>query len=212
MTGAFLHGFLLGLALILPLGPQNTFILTQGATQPRWRLLLPVVATAALSDTALITVAVGGISLVVLAIPALRLLLSITGVLFLAYMGIATWTAPAGAAPDAAPGDGSMGRTVRRSLAVSLLNPHAIMDTVVVIGGGAAMYASYLDRWSYALGSLLVSWLWFFGLALVGRVIGQAARTAGARRRLGRISALVMWAVALRYALELTQSAIAHVT
>ena len=211
MTGAFLHGLLLGLALILPLAPQNAFVLTQGATQPRWRLLLPVVVTSALSDTALITVAVAGVALVVLAIPALRLMLSVAGVLFLGYMGVAIWTSPTRDAPGALPGDGRLSRNVRRSLAVSLLNPHAIMDTVVEIGGGAAMYASALDRWSYALGSILVSWLWFVALSLVGRFMRQLANSADARRRLNRITALVMWAVALRYALVLTRSAISHI-
>jgi L-lysine exporter family protein LysE/ArgO len=209
LTQAFAHGFLLAFALILPLGPQNTFVLTQGATQPRWRLVLPIVITAALSDTALIGLAIGGVSLVVLAIPALRVVLSAAGVLFLAYMGYKTWSARTDVGQDETLGEPwTLQRKVRHSLAVSLLNPHAIMDTVVVIGGGAAIYGTMADRWAYAIGVTLVSWLWFFGLSLAGRVLYRAARGDGAHRRLDRASAVLMWAIAARYAFQLARSVV----
>ncbi len=207
MTQAFAHGFLLAFALILPLGPQNTFILTQGATQPKWRSVLPVVITAALSDTVLIALAIGGVSLVLLAIPALRTVLSIAGVLFLAYMGYKTWTAHAGTGGDVPSGEWTLSRKVRHSLSVSLLNPHAIMDTVVVIGGGAAIYTTMADRWSYALGVTFVSWIWFLGLSVAGRAIHRAARSTAAQRTLDRFSGLLMWLVAVRYAWQLAWSA-----
>lgn len=207
MTQAFVHGFLLAFALILPLGPQNTFVLTQGATQPRWRSVLPIVITAALSDTTLIMFAIAGVSLVVLAIPALRLMLSIAGVLFLVYMGYKTWMTPSTATDaEASSPEWTLGRKVQRSLSVSLLNPHAIMDTVVVIGGGAAIYGTMADRWSYAVGVTLVSWVWFFGLSIAGRAIYRTARSATARRTLDRASAILMWLVAARYAWQLARS------
>ncbi len=207
MTQAFVHGFLLAFALILPLGPQNTFVLTQGATQPRWRFVLPIVLTAALSDTALIVLAIGGVSLVILAIPALRLVLSVAGVLFLVYMGYTTWTAHTdGGAAQTESEQWTLGHKVSHSLTVSLLNPHAIMDTVVVIGGGAAIYGTMADRWSYAIGVTLVSWIWFFGLSLAGRVLYRVARSGPARQTLDKASAVLMWAVAARYAWQLARS------
>jgi L-lysine exporter family protein LysE/ArgO len=208
LVGAFVHGFVLALALILPLGPQNTFVLTQGATQPRWRLALPVVLTAAASDTALIVAAVAGVSLVLLAIPALRLVLSAAGVLFLVYMGIKAWTS-AGAAEDTAGAraEWTLGRKVRYSLSVSLLNPHAILDTMVIIGGGAAIYANPAERWAYAGAAVAVSWLWFFALSLLGRVLQRAAGGVATGRLLGRASAAIMWTVALRYAVEVVHMA-----
>ena len=212
MPAALAHGFLLAFALILPLGPQNTFILTQGATQPEWKAVLPVVVTAALCDTTLVSAAIAGVSLVILAVPVLRTVLSIAGVAFMLYMGYKAWTAPVGA-EDAEEARGwTLGRKVRHSLSVSLLNPHAIMDTVVVIGGGAALYATAADRWSYALGVVLVSWVWFLGLSLAGRVIYRIAKGPVFRRWLNRGSAALMWAIAVRYALQvgkalITQSA-----
>ncbi|MDA8347147.1 MAG: LysE family transporter [Thermaerobacter sp.] len=202
MTAAFVHGFLLAFVLILPLGPQNTFILTQAATQPRWRSVLPIVVTAALSDTTLIVVAIAGVSLVILAIPVLRIILSVAGVVFLLYMGYKTWTARVNAEEAEETSGWTFGRKVRYSLSVSLLNPHAIMDTVVVIGGGAALYTTAADRWSYALSVTLVSWVWFFGLSLAGRIIYRLAKGPAIQRWLNRGSAALMWAVAVRYALQ----------
>ena len=206
MLAAFAHGFLLAFALILPLGPQNTFVLTQGAAQPQWRAVLPIVVTAALSDTTLIIAAIAGVSLVILAIPVLRIILSVAGVLFLIYMGYKTWTAPVGAEQPEEAMDWTLGRKVRYSLSVSLLNPHAIMDTVVVIGGGAAIYTTAADRWSYALGVTLVSWVWFLGLSVAGRVIYRIAKGPVVQRWLNRGSAALMWAVAGRYALQVGKS------
>ena len=83
MLSAFLHGYLLSFGLILPLGPQNVFVFSQGATQPRLRRALPVVLTAALADTVLILVAVLGVSAVVLTVPWVKIVLGVIGVGFL---------------------------------------------------------------------------------------------------------------------------------
>lgn len=206
MAGAFAHGLLLALALIAPLGPQNAFVLAQGATQPRWRSTLPVVVAAALSDTALIGVAVAGASLVVLALPALRLALGAAGLGFLLYMGFRAWTAADGGRQAGEEAAWPLGRQVRYSLSVSLLNPHAILDTVVVLGGGAAAYATTTDRWAYAIAAATVSWLWFLALSLVGRLAHRVTSRPGARRWINRGSAVIMWAVALRFALQLLRA------
>jgi L-lysine exporter family protein LysE/ArgO len=199
MIGAFLHGFLLALALILPLGPQNTFVLSQGATTPRWRFTWPVVVTAALCDSFLIGVAVAGVSLVLLAIPDLKLGLSLAGVAFLLNVGYRTFRAPVALdRVETGTGTWGLGQRVRYSLSVSLLNPHAIMDTVVVIGGGAALYNHPAEKWAYALAAMLVSWLWFTALSLVGRGLHRVAATPTAARWINRGSGTIMWAVAAR--------------
>lgn len=89
MLTAFIHGFILALGLILPLGAQNVFVLQQGAMQPRFLRALPAVLTAALCDTALILLAVLGMSVVVFTMPWLQTILFAVGFFFLLYMG---WT------------------------------------------------------------------------------------------------------------------------
>jgi L-lysine exporter family protein LysE/ArgO len=205
VTAAFAHGFLLALALILPLGPQNTFVLAQGATGARLRDALAVAAVAALCDTALIGASVAGVSLVVLALPGLRVALDVLGVAFLGYAGLGAWRTRQGGGGAGGRPAWPLGRRLRYSVSVSFLNPHAILDTVVVLGGGAALYTTADGRWAYATAAALVSWLWFLALSLVGRALGRAAGGAAGGRWLGRASALVMWAVALRYALALVR-------
>ncbi|MFZ5816146.1 MAG: LysE/ArgO family amino acid transporter [Bacillota bacterium] len=194
MEAAVLHGLLLAFGLILPLGAQNTFVLTQGALHRRWAGALPAVLTAAVSDTLLITAAVSGLSLVILTIPWLKGALSWAGVLFLAYMGWATWRSQ----PEAEQAVGerwSARRQVAFGASVSLLNPHAILDTVAVIGTSSLQYSGG-PRLAFALTCIAVSWLWFIGLATAGYLLGLAASGLSLRRWLNRVSALIMWAVA----------------
>lgn len=194
MARAALHGFLLALGLILPLGVQNAFLLTQGTLHRRWRGALPAVITAGLCDTLLVGAAVSGLSLVVLAIPWFHQALGWVGVLFLAWIGWATWRTrpdPAGFRGERWP----VRRQVLFALSVSLLNPHAILDTVAVVGTSSLQYAGTF-RLAYTVAVITVSWLWFFGLATLGHFAGAVARGEGVRLWLNRASAVVMWTVA----------------
>jgi len=87
MLAAFVHGFILALGLILPLGAQNVFVFNQGASQPKFRGALPVIITASLCDTLLILLAVIGVSVLILTVPALQIGIFSIGLFFLLYMG-----------------------------------------------------------------------------------------------------------------------------
>src|SRR5512136_678693 len=117
MLSAFLHGYLLSFGLILPLGPQNVFVFSQGATQPKLRRALPVVLTASLADTALILVAVLGVSAVVLTIPWVKVVLGVIGVCFLLYIGWVTWRT---AVPEDAASQLAQQWPVRRQIVFAL--------------------------------------------------------------------------------------------
>lgn len=194
MITAIVHGIVLAFGLILPLGPQNTFVVTQGASQPSLIRALPAVAAAGLCDTLLIGVAVFGVSVAVLGVPWLRLALVGGGVVFLGVVGVLLWRNGGGGDNDeAAAGAFSARRQVAFAVSVSLLNPHAILDTVGVIGPSALAYAG-AERIAFALACVTVSWLYFLGLALLGRV---ASGIRGVTRWLNRGSAIIMWGTAL---------------
>lgn len=72
MLSAILHGFILSIGLILPLGAQNVFIFNQGANQSKYRYALPAILTAGLSDSLLISIAVIGISIIIMSMPILQ--------------------------------------------------------------------------------------------------------------------------------------------
>lgn len=86
---AFLHGIILAFGLILPLGVQNVFVFSQGATQPTLLRALPAGVTAAICDTLLILLAVFGLSLIVLQFEWLRITLMTIGIIFYFIWAIA---------------------------------------------------------------------------------------------------------------------------
>lgn len=208
-TGSFLHGLVLAFALILPLGPQNTFVLAQASTLPRLRDAAPVALTAALCDTALITMSVGGVSVLVLAVPWFRTGVALAGSLFMLLIAVTTWPHSRPARPQSPVRERARTRSrtafstpwarVRHSISVSLLNPHAILDTLGVIGAASTLEHTVPLRVAYAIGACLVSWVWFGTLLGVGHTLSRTLRE-GSPQALwaGRISAMLMAGLALR--------------
>lgn len=195
MWGAFFHGMVLAFGLILPLGVQNVFIFNQGAAGRKWFQAWPAVITAALCDTALILLAVTGVSVMVFSLEWLKWILFIAGGSFMIYMGWSIWTS--------APVEGkaqSQGLTPKKqamfAMSVSLLNPHAIMDTIGVIGASSLSYEGRA-KIAFTLAAILISWIWFVGLSLAGRVIGRTSRSGMLLRRMNQVSAVVIWSMAV---------------
>ncbi|WP_172256226.1 LysE/ArgO family amino acid transporter [Saccharibacillus deserti] len=196
---AMLHGFVLALGLILPLGVQNVFIFTQGAAQPRLSGAFPAIIAAALCDTLLILLAVFGVSAVVLEFEELRFGLMLAGIAFLAYMGFSLWWSR----PSGDPGSGTASaralppsKQILFAASVSLLNPHALLDTVGVIGTSALAYNG-ADQLRFAASCVAVSWIWFAGLAGAGSVLRRFDGGGRLMSRFNRGSALFIWGTAL---------------
>ncbi|MDA8226396.1 MAG: LysE/ArgO family amino acid transporter [Desulfitobacterium hafniense] len=202
MTLAFIHGFILAFGLILPLGVQNVFVFNQGALQPRLVNALPVVITAAICDTLLITLAVMGVTVVVLGSFWLKTLLLGAGFLFLIYMAWTTWNSKPGINGQETAHRFTPTKQIVFAASVSLLNPHAIMDTIGVIGTSSLNYEG-LEKVAFAGATILVSWLWFFGLAVAGRVTGVLDKSGRFMVLLNKVSALVMLGAAIYIGLSL---------
>lgn len=202
MLEAFIHGFILALGLILPLGVQNMFIFNQGAIQPRFIRVLPVVITASLCDTFLILISVLGVSLLILSSFWVKTFLIGGGIIFLIYMGWTTWTSKPNNEKEEIDKKFSLKKQVLFASSVSLLNPHAIMDTVGVIGPSAIKYQGE-ERAIFAVACILVSWICFLGLAIIGRISGNLDKSGRLMLVLNKISALVMWGAAFYLALSL---------
>lgn len=191
------HGVVLALGLILPLGVQNLFIFQQGAQQSRLWRAVPAIMTAALCDTLLITAAVAGVSVIVFSHIWIKTLLMAAGSLFLLYMALLTWhSTPRSSSPGTAAAY-STARQIGFAASVSLLNPHAILDTVGVIGTSSLQYTGG-DRFAFTLACIIVSWVWFLSLALAGRLLGTVDSSGKALSLLNKGSALIIVAVAAR--------------
>ncbi len=193
MNASF-HGMILALGLILPLGAQNVFIFQQAAVAHRLWRVLPLVVSASLCDTLLIILAVTGVSAAVAGMPAVKMILVAAGTCFLFYMGWVTWNS------KPASGDSnSDGLTAKRQIvfavAVSLFNPHAILDTVGVIGTNSLTYDGQ-ERWLFTGSCIFVSWVWFTALAVLGRILRRLDSRGAWQTLFNKGSALVMWVLA----------------
>ncbi len=192
MIFAALHGFVLALALILPIGMQNGFIISQGALHKRWIDALPTVVTAAVCDTILVGLAVVGVSAAALHIGWLRYVFGLIGIVFQLYIGWTTWRNSSQVQQDENASAWSPNRQIKFASSVSLLNPHALIDTLAVIGGSALMYTSWSDKFAFGIACAAVSWIWFFILVIMGHFAGRAAMKKSSLGLINRISAVMM--------------------
>lgn len=192
----FLHGILLAFGLILPLGVQNVFVFNQGATHKKFTQALPVIITAGLCDTILISLAVAGVSIIIFSFEWLRTFMFLVGFIFLAYMGWLMWKDTSEIKNEQTSGSFSAKRQILFAASVSLLNPHAILDTIGVIGTSSLVYTG-VEKWSFTAACIIISWIWFFALAFTGKKIGQIDTNGKLLKRLNRVSALIIWGMAI---------------
>ncbi|OTW85500.1 lysine transporter LysE [Bacillus thuringiensis serovar cameroun] len=195
MSEAIIHGIILAFGLIIPLGVQNVFVFNQGASQPNiWRAA-PVVLTASLCDTLLILIAVQGVSLVLLTFSWLTTTLYTIGFIFLIYMGFVIWRSKP--SKDVKQEKSMpLKKQIIFAISVSLLNPHAILDTIGVIGTNSIQYIGS-EKWAFTSATIIISWIWFISLALAGKFLKRLDSTGKAIVLLNKISGLVIWGVAL---------------
>lgn len=198
MTAAFLTGLALGLALIVPIGAQNVFVFGQGVSLGMPRALWAVVG-AAVCDTILIVLGAAGTSALLDSVPGLRPAMLVAGALFLTYLGVKSLRAKPTDLDDEA-GVWTRGQVLRRTAAVSLLNPHAILDTVGVLG--AAITAQAVGtRLPFAIGAVAASWAWFLLLASAAHAL-RRFMTKERRVWFDRVSGLILLVFAVWLAVE----------
>jgi L-lysine exporter family protein LysE/ArgO len=194
MLHAFAYGLLLAFGLIIPLGIQNIFIFNQGATQQPYYKAMPSVIAAALCDTLLILLAVLGVSAAVFKIAFLKEIILFCGSIFLIYMGWLTWRTHS-STQDSNRRPLSFKQQISFAVSVSLLNPHALIDTIAVIGTNALLFNRY-EKWFYGLACILISWLWFFGLSLAGHFLHRLDNSESLMQKINKFSAIIIWGVA----------------
>lgn len=209
-------GLGLGLSLIVAIGAQNVFVLRQGIRREH---VLPVVIVCALSDALLIAAGVAGLGYVISAAPWLVVVARWAGALFLLVYGILAarraWRggeqlrvemdeADAAAEPHAPGAISTATRTASRTslapvlltvLALTWLNPHVYLDTVLMLGSIAATHGE--ERWLFAAGAIVASILWFTALGFGARYLGRWLRTERSWRILDAVIAVVMIALAV---------------
>jgi L-lysine exporter family protein LysE/ArgO len=165
------------------------------------RALWAVVA-AACCDTVMIVLGAAGVATLLTTFPQVRAALLLAGAGFLTYLGVqALRRAGRRLDPGADPGAGSVRQIVSRTASVSLLNPHAILDTVGVIGGAVLLQPSEA-RLVFAAGAISASWIWFTFLAVAAAALRHRL-TGTAMVWFDRLSGVIMLAFAGLFLVEL---------
>ena len=201
MLSYYFQGLVLGAAMILPLGPQNAFVMNQGI---RRQYPLMVAGLCALSDLVLICAGIFGGSAVLMQSPLLMALVTWGGVAFLLWYGFGALKTAFSQQLELANAEvlkQGRWRIIATMLAVTWLNPHVYLDTFVVLGSLGGQLAAEPKRW-FALGTISASFIWFFGLALLAAWLAPRLRTARAQRIINVVVGVIMWFIAFQLAKE----------
>ncbi len=199
LSGA-VEGFLLGASLIIAIGAQNAFVLRQGLVR---RHVFAVAAVCSLSDAILIAAGVGGLGSLIPQAPSLLSAVAFAGAVFLAAYAAFSFRRglrPVTLRPAAEEGAG-LAAAVATCLALTWLNPHVYLDTVVLVGGLSSRHAPQAAV-AFGVGAAVASVVWFFGLAYGARVMAPLFAKPQAWRVLDFGIAVVMAALAARLVVE----------
>lgn len=156
----YLTGLGAGLSLIVAIGAQNAFVLKQGIKR---EAVLAVVLVCLLSDAFLILAGVAGIGALIQGAPVLLAVVRWVGVAFLlAYAAFAAKRAlqPGTLKPSTSPGKGTVWSAALTAAALTWLNPHVYLDTLVLLGSLANAQGG-TGRWVFGAGAATASALWF---------------------------------------------------
>lgn len=184
-----------GLSLIVAIGAQNAFVLRQGLRREH---VLTVVAICAVSDAVLIVAGIAGLGSVLELAPWLVDVMRIGGAAFLlTYAVIAARRAwrPSAVAVDLDGAGAALWPAVTTALALTWLNPHVYLDTVILLGSVAASHGD--ARWWFGAGAVLGSAVWFTSLGYGARLLRPLFVRPAAWRVLDALIAVIMTLIAL---------------
>ncbi|HCS57959.1 MAG TPA: amino acid transporter [Gordonia polyisoprenivorans] len=187
-----LAGLLTGAGLIIAIGPQNIFVLQQGVRRVH---VAPVVAVCAISDVVLITAGVAGLGALVSAHPSVVTAAKYLGgayVIVLGLMAARSCLRSREAIVDNAGEVTTASRWVAigTALALTWLNPHVYLDTVLTMGAIANSHGN--GKWAFAIGACCASLIWFSLLGGGGRRMAPIFAKPVAWRILDAVVAVVM--------------------
>lgn len=191
---SLLAGLGLGLSLIVAIGAQNAFVLRQGLRREH---VFAVVAICAASDALLITLGVAGLGTLIEQAGWLLVVASIAGAAFLTWYGVRSAMRafrPAALDTDPAGAPISLRTAVATVLALTWLNPHVYLDTVVLLGSIGGTHGD--TKWWFAIGAVIGSVVWFSALGYGSRMLRPLFARPVSWRVLDAIIAVVMIAIA----------------
>ena len=187
-------GLMSGLALIVALGAQNAFVLRQGIRREHVGV---VVALCAVSDAVLILGGTAGIGALVSRFPEALDVLRWGGAAYLTWWAVRSFASALKPSSLTAEAPRSRGSVIATTLALTYLNPHVYLDTVVLLGSLANQHGPDA-RWVFAAGAVAASVLWFTALGYGARLLAWLLADPKAWRVVDVVIAVVMAVLAVR--------------
>lgn len=190
----FLQGFGVSAGLIVAIGAQNAYVLTHSVRRNHH---LAIILVCIACECGLISAGVAGVGTAVAANPLFMSLAVWGGAAFLGWYGLGAFRSAlrGGSLEIGQAQDRSLRAALLGALAVTLLNPHAYLDTVVLLGSISGSYQGS-SRYLFGAGALSASMTWFLALALLGRVLAPVFRRKSAWRVLDATVGCTMWLIA----------------
>ncbi len=190
MLTTYLTGLTLMATLIMPIGLQNAFVLNQGIRKQHH---LFVATFCSLSDVIFMSIGVWGGATLFSVYPWLLISITLLGSVFMLVYGVQCLlrAMKASGAIEADNQQRSFKMIALACCAFTFLNPHVYIDTIVILGGFAANL-TVDERPFFVLGGISASFLWFFGLALLGSKFAHLLSSAKAQRIIDSFIGMMM--------------------
>lgn len=195
MLLAFLKGVGVGSGLIIAIGAQNAFVLNHGVRKNHY-IIIPLIC--AVCDALLIALGVSGMGTLIASSKSLSLIAGIGGAGFLFIYGIGSFRSAirGGSLSANQKTESSLKHAVLTTLAVTLLNPHVYLDTVILLGSISSQFQQPGHIY-FGAGAVTASFVWFFSLSLGGKMLTPLFAKKSAWRILDTFVGITMWVIAL---------------
>ncbi|EIV1709377.1 LysE/ArgO family amino acid transporter [Vibrio parahaemolyticus] len=198
-----LQGFGLGASMIIPIGAQNAYVLNQGIKRNHH---LTTATICSVLDMIFISLGIFGGGAILSQNGILLTSVTLGGIAFLSFYGLLSLKSAFKPENESE----SKGEVVARgrrtvilgALAVTVLNPHLYLDTVVILGSIGGQFEGH-DRIAFALGTIMASFVWFYTLSMGAAKLGPTLSKPNVKKGIDIAVALMMFTIAYVLASEL---------
>ncbi|NIY94149.1 LysE/ArgO family amino acid transporter [Vibrio diazotrophicus] len=198
-----LQGFSLGATMIIPIGAQNAYVLNQGIKRNHH---LTTATICSVMDVFFISLGIFGGGAVLSQNKTLLTIVTLGGIAFLTFYGWLSFRAALQSSDEqeSQPQKLARGRraVILGALAVTVLNPHLYLDTVVILGSIGGQFEGS-DRLSFALGTMTASFVWFYGLSIGAAKLAPVLSKPKTKKTIDLIVATMMFIIAFALAKSL---------
>ena len=195
MLMALIKGFAMSGSLIMAIGAQNAFVIRQGLTNKH---LLLTALLCSVADALLILLGVFGFGTVIADFPLCMEGAKYCSIIFLAIYGVIALKSALWGKKGENSGEliQSQKKIIAVLLTLSFLNPHAYLDTVVLLGGIASQQPDH-EQLYFAGGAIFASFAWFFSITYGSRFLAPLFQHPSSWKIVDGLVAVSMWLIAI---------------